>query len=240
MILATIPASILLLVLQASPADRSPLLPKAGCVMRVGTFGSGPAAEPQLDGDFWQCGRCQIEAPLPVGYPAPTPPGAIEIKAYPSVRRAEFTSAGNSGAGSFGAFWPLFNHIKEREIAMTSPVEMDYREMTRETDGLLDDRKGNWTMSFLYREAELGPVGKDGQIAVVDTKPVTVLSVGLKGAYGMKRTNEGLRLLREWLDAHPGWTVVGEPRQFSYNGPAIRNADKWSEVHLPVALAAAK
>jgi len=236
----TTAAAILLVVLQSAPADRSLLLPAPGEVLRVGTYGSGPSAEPQRDGDFWQCGRCQIEAPLPVGYPAPTPPGAIEIKSYPSVRRAEFSSSGNSGAGSFGAFWPLFNHIKEREIAMTSPVEMDYREMTRDTDGLLDDRKGNWTMSFLYREADLSPVGKDGQIAVVDTKPVTVLSIGLKGAYSMKRTNEGLRMLREWLDAHPGWTAVGDPRQFSYNGPAIRNADKWSEVHLPVALTAVK
>ena len=29
-----------------------------------------------------------IEAPLPDGYPAPTPPGMIELKTYPVVRRA--------------------------------------------------------------------------------------------------------------------------------------------------------
>jgi len=33
-----------------------------------------------------------IEAPLPEGYPAPTPPGMIELKTYPSVRRAEYSA----------------------------------------------------------------------------------------------------------------------------------------------------
>ena len=72
--------------------------------------------------DRFTCGESYIEAPLPVGYPAPTPPGAIDLKRYPSVRRAEVSGSGDPDRKRNGAFWPLFNHIKQRDIAMTSPV----------------------------------------------------------------------------------------------------------------------
>ena len=78
-------------------------------------------------GADWVCGTAAITTPLPEGYPAPTPPGAIELKTYPSLRRAEFKAeTNNSDIGMNVAFFPLFNHIKRRDIAMTSPVEMDY------------------------------------------------------------------------------------------------------------------
>ncbi|NBQ16249.1 MAG: hypothetical protein EBU31_16970, partial [Proteobacteria bacterium] len=51
-----------------------------------------------------------IEAPLPEGYPAPTPPGMIELKTYPVVRRAEYSAKGSSNFGMNVGFWPLFNH----------------------------------------------------------------------------------------------------------------------------------
>ena len=192
-----------------------------------------------LEGEEWRFGRMRIEAPLPKGYPAPTPAGTMEIKTYPSVRRAEVTASGNSNLGSNLAFWPLFNHIKDRDIAMTSPVEMDYRGMASDDGTSLDESKGTWTMSFLYRTADLGPTGEDGRIKIVDTPPVTVLSIGMRGGYGMSKVNEGLAALREWLAAHPQWEACGEPRALNYNGPAVRMKDKWSEVQLPVRLAAA-
>jgi len=40
-----------------------------------------------VDGEF-RSGPCRIPTPLPEGYPAPTPPGGIEVKRYPAVRRA--------------------------------------------------------------------------------------------------------------------------------------------------------
>lgn len=172
----------------------------------------------------WRCGRCVIEAPLPEGYPAPTPPGAIEIKKYPSVRRAEFVGRGDNDSGRNGAFWPLFQHIKKREIAMTSPVEMDY------------DDSGEWTMSFLYRTADLGPTGTDGNVRVVDTEPVTVISIGLRGSYGMRTIERGLEQLQQWLDGQSEWEAAGDPRSFYYNGPYVPNADKWAEAQIPVRL----
>jgi hypothetical protein len=206
--------------------------PKAGSVVRVG---GDLKVESNLDGETWRSGRCLIEAPLPEGYPAPTPPGAIELKTYPIVRRAEVSARGSTMVGMNFAFWPLFNHIKGRDIAMTSPVEMDYRGM--EADGnpyQLDESKGEWTMSFLYRQREQGPEGKDGRVVVRDNAQVTVLSVGVMGPYGIGRVNEGLPMLEAWLKAHPEWERVGDVRAFSYNGPQVRNATKWSEVQLPV------
>lgn len=228
--------AITIAVIQSSPAMLSSILPTSGKSIRVGRVDDGPVAEPTQDGDLWRCGRCQIEAPLPNGYPAPTPPGAIEVKAYPSVRRAEISASGNPAMGMMTSFWPLFNHIQSREIAMTSPVEMNYSGMVDAESKQINDKGGSWTMSFLYRKNDLGPTGKDGVVTVVDTVPILVISVGMKGAYGMKRTNEGLTILNEWLTAHPAWRAIGDPRAFSYNGPAIRNGDKWSEVQLPVEL----
>ncbi len=83
--------SLAVILIQGSPQARLSVLPAVGKCVRLGTFGSGPASEPTQVGEFWKCGRCEIEAPLPIGYPAPTPPGAIELKSYPSVRRAEIS-----------------------------------------------------------------------------------------------------------------------------------------------------
>lgn len=206
--------------------------PKIGTTIRVG---GDLKVESNLDGETWRSGRCLIEAPLPEGYPAPTPPGAIDLKTYPVVRRAEITAKGSTMVGMNFAFWPLFNHIKDRDIAMTSPVEMDYRGMESEGNPYqLDESRGEWTMSFLYRQRGQGPTGEAGRVKVRDHDEVTVLSVGLTGPYGIGRVNEGLPILESWLKTHPEWERAGGVRAFSYNGPQIRNANKWSEVQLPV------
>jgi len=206
--------------------------PTVGSTVRVG---GDLKVESNLDGETWRSGRCLIEAPLPAGYPAPTPPGSIDLKTYPVVRRAEITAKGSTMVGMNFAFFPLFNHIKDRDIAMTSPVEMDYRGMESEGNPYqLDESKGEWTMSFLYRQREQGPTGEAGRVKVRDNDQVTVLSVGLKGPYGIGRVNEGLPILESWLKAHPEWERAGDVRAFSYNGPQVRNSNKWSEVQLPV------
>ena len=147
-----------------------------------------------------------VESPLPEGYPAPTPPGMIELKTYPSVRRAERSSKGPSDVGMYKNFFPLFNHIKKREIAMTSPVEMDYR---RVEDGkplteqpIVD---GEWTMSFLYRKPDLGPAGMDGDVKVVDVPEVVVVSIGMRESDGSPTVKRGLESLQKWFDGQDAW-----------------------------------
>jgi hypothetical protein len=176
-----------------------------------------------------------IEAPLPEGYPAPTPPGMIELKTYPSVRRAEYSAKGSSNFGMNVGFWPLFNHIKSREIAMTSPVEMDYKPAGERTPlAPMQDAEGSWTMSFLYRKADLGPTGEDGRIKIVDTPEMTVLSIGMRGAYGMGTVNSGMDALSKWLAAQSQWEAIGDPRGLNYNGPEVSMKNKWSEVQIVV------
>lgn len=182
------------------------------------------------------CGRSSIESPLPDGYPEPTPPGAIDVKRYPSVRRAEFRQESSKGLNvrmNVG-FWPLFNHISRHEIPMTSPVEIEFDGVFKDLVALEPQADGAWTMSFLYRAKELGPAGSDGPVKVVDTEPVTVVSAGVSGPYGMETLRSGLALLRPWLAGQSEWEAAGEPRLFHYNGPSVPERDKWSEVQVPL------
>jgi len=185
------------------------------------------------DAGVYRCGNSLIDTPLPDGYAPPTPPGAIEIKRYPALRRAEISGETNPDFGSWAGFYPLFQHIKERGIAMTSPVEMDYVEWSRSRADA-PPMPGEWTMSFLYRTPELGPTGSDGPIEVVDTQPMTVLSIGIRGPYGLAITREGLARLEKWLAEQDQWERAGEVRTLHYNGPSVPSVRKWSEVQVPV------
>lgn len=222
-------------VVNRSSQDASPMDTSAFTTpQRVGGDTSAKAereAGAGVDGaDVWRFERCRITTALPEGYPAPTPPGAIEIKLYPRARRAEVSGEIWPDMGMNVAFWPLFNHIKDRKIAMTSPVEMDY-------SGVRDDgrlKSDDWTMSFLYREPEMGKVEEDGVVSVVDRAPLLVVSMGQRGNYGVEQANEGLKALREWLAADGRFEAAGAPRSLYYNGPEQPTRDKWSEVQLPI------
>ncbi len=189
--------------------------------IKEGVYGTGPSS---------------IESPLPDGYPEPTPPGAIDIKRYPSVRRVEWESSANVAQRNMnGGFWPLFNHIKAREIPMTSPVEMDYVGVLPDPSKSMEPVKsGAWTMSFLYRAAKLGPTGTDKDLKVIDTPEITVASIGVRGPYGMDTTLRGLKDLKSWVDGQTEWEFAGHVRVFHYNGPYVRDRNKWSEVQVPV------
>lgn len=204
--------------------------PDDPAVTRVG--GEARALTEFVDGEF-RSGVCRIPTPLPEGYPPPTPPGAIELKRYPLVRRAEIGGTMKPDWGMNLAFFPLFNHIKRRDIAMTSPVELNYSGLDPEA------RRGpdSWTMSFLYRTTDLAPGGidpKDTRILIEDTPPVTVVAIGMRGDYKLNRVKNGVSELRGWLSRQSEWEVAGEPRALFYNGPEVRSRDKWLEVQLPV------
>lgn len=204
----------------------------------VTRVGGDMKAQIEVRGGEFRYGPSRIESPLPEGYPEPTPPGAIDLKRYPTVRRAEYVSSGSPGFGMNMGFFPLFNHIKRNDIAMTSPVEMDYRDLFDPESGKQIPKESmSWTMSFLYRTAELAPAGKDkrdSKVLVTDRPALEVLSIGMNGPYGTGVVEKGLTLLHGWLKDHPEYEIAGEPRAFHYNGPYISNRNKWSEVQLPV------
>ena len=204
--------------------------PTSGSAVRL----SGDAPIPEEVKEGWVCGDYEIEAPLPVGYAPPTPPRCMEIKSYPLVRRAEITSTGKTNTGSNRSFWPLFQHIQKRGIAMTSPVEMDYTGMS-DDKGNLSDERGSWTMSFLYRTPDMGETGPaESNVQVKDLPPMTVISLGMQGNYGLKQVNTALDKLRDALAKQDQWVVAGEPRALNYNGPQIEAGYRWSEIQIPV------
>ncbi|UCD74263.1 MAG: heme-binding protein [Phycisphaerales bacterium] len=185
-----------------------------------------------VSGGMYRFQSMVVEASLPVDYPAPTPPAVIELKKYPKVRRAEFTQTGNPDRGRNRAFWPLFKHIKSRDIAMTSPVELDVEGWDAGTGFQIVDPR--WTMSFLYRSPDLGPVGDDGSVRVTDAEPITVLSIGVRGAYTMDRLNAAAAELAAWLEQQDEWQIAGDVRALLYNGPYVASRNKWAEVQVPV------
>jgi hypothetical protein len=192
---------------------------------------NGGVGQAELRGEIWVWGEMRTGAALPVGYPAPTPPGAVEVKAYPGVRRAEAEGeAWLLGNGQGGAFWQLFRHISEREIAMTAPVEMDYAE--RAEDGSWPDLR-EFTMSFLYREAEMGPVGVDARgVRVVDAEPVTVLAMGMRGDPSRAEFEAAFAELEKVAAGLEGWRVGDRRRSFGYNGPEQRQSLRWWEAQV--------
>jgi hypothetical protein len=212
-------------------------MPNAWTTWRVG--GDLFAMPEERDGSFyWK--KCSITTPLPQDYPAPTPPAAIELKRYPTVRRAEMRMEADKGVNSQQgrnlAFWPLFNHISKNDIEMTSPVEMDYPRVKIDSDpqAATKDASNEWTMSFLYRTTDLGPTGTDGKVQITDAAPLTVLSIGMMGPYMASRDFANLKVLRDWLEANPQWRAAGPARSLYYNGPDVVPARQWSEFQIPV------
>ncbi len=229
--------------LSAATFDSSPLTIANGQSIRVGgdvsaTISSetSPSKDAAGGTTLYRSGRHRIDTPLPDGYPAPTPPGAIDLKRYPSVRRAEVVRSDNPDGALFGliggknsAFWPLFRHIQSRDIPMTSPVEVNLSAAV-DSSGRSDSA---WQMSFLYRNPALGPTGAaERGVIVRDAEAVTVVSLGVSGQLDISDMQPALGTLRGWIASNGVWIESGPPRVLYYNDPMTN--PKWSEVQLPV------
>ena len=161
-----------------------------------------------------------VEADLPEGFPTYTPVGQIEVKKYPAYRKAE--TSGRT------AFWSLFNHIKENQIAMTAPVEMTLR-----SEGA--NRLSEQSMAFLYGKPAMGTPGRDGKIAVSDVPAMTVVSIGVRGTRSDEAVNEAHERLQRWLQANRGQYVsVGPVRLMGYNSPFVPRDRQFFEIQIPI------
>lgn len=211
---------------------------KVGEAMRL--VGDAGVVAEFRDG-VWRSGTAAIPTPLPVGYPAPTPPGTMELKRYPVVRRAEVGSTrGDANGGRSSAFWPLFNHITRRDIEMTSPVEMEAKAFD-EAAGVQTvalESEPAWAMSFLYREVEQGATGRDEEdqrVRVYDTPEMVVVARGFQGNYSGARLERELTALAEFVAQDDRFEVAGRARVLMYNGgPGDDPRKYWGEVQLPV------
>ncbi len=163
------------------------------------------------------------EADLPAGFPTFTAVDELELRHYPACRmvRTEMKAG-----GPMGAFWPLFQHIKENDIAMTAPVQVDWTES--------GERQKPARMAFLYGDPSKQPeqVGKD--VTVENLPPTTVLSLG---AIGEER-NDTVAAMRTrllgWLRDNPQWVAAGPLRTMGYNSPMVGRDRRYFEVQIPV------
>jgi hypothetical protein len=162
------------------------------------------------------------EAELPRGFPAPGPVGEVVVKDYPKYRAAR------AEGGRF-AFGTLFVHIKSNEIAMTAPVEMA---MDEAASGGMAMK----SMAFLYASPDLGQVGRDGRVEVLDLPPQRVLSYGMFGPV----TADKIAAARRAIEARrkiDGSNRDGDWRLMGYNSPMVPEAKRFYELQLPVAAA---
>ncbi|MDY7019884.1 MAG: heme-binding protein, partial [Cyanobacteriota bacterium] len=173
-----------------------------------------------------------IAAPLPKGFPPPTEEGKIEVKRYPAYRSASVLYTGDLSLATFRAFDPLFRHINDNEISMTSPVETRYPIFTLDPNNT--DRNGEARVSFLYRDSEIYPQEIAENIEVEDIPAMTVVSIGLRGSYDYRSYQENIKKLRTWLRQNPEYAVVGQPRRFFYDSPFVPEALKRSEIQIPI------
>ncbi len=165
-----------------------------------------------------------MEAPLPEGFPEPVPVGEVRLQQIPAYRLARTSMGFLEGR----AFWTLFNHIKERDIAMTAPVEMTYTQS--------EDRGAKATaMSFLYRSTSQGQTGKTGSVDVVDVDAHPALSMGLRGEPNRERVQEAQAFLDRWLADHAAeYEPSGPLRVMGYNSPFVPDNRKYTEVQIPL------
>lgn len=164
-----------------------------------------------------------IEAPLPEGFPEPTPVGEIRIKKYPDYRLARTQMAGLES----GAFWTLFTHIKKKGIAMTAPVEMTYEAGK--------DKLQPQSMAFLYRSVKQGQTGKDEKVEVIDLPATMALSFGIRGDVTKARLAEAKVSLDTWLRNNSSeYEASGPLRVMGYNSPFVAARGRFTEVEIPV------
>ncbi len=169
------------------------------------------------------------EAALPAGYPEPGPVGEVMIKTYPASRVAMVQASEMGGASANGMFRPLFNHISNQKIAMTSPVLMGYDNPDRQ----MESRPVS--MAFVYKDMQVGHTGPDGNVRVVDVPALTVVSVGVRGSYNEDHFQKGLEQLRAWLAQQGGkYEASGPPRYLAYNSPFVPWFLKYGEVQVPL------
>lgn len=161
------------------------------------------------------------EAPLPLAWPPVGAVGEIVLKRYPAYRGARVVAAGpNAGATdqSGALFRALFDHIRQRNIRMTAPVEQIYRPEGGESVA----------MTFLYGEpgwGAAGPDSRDPRVVVVDMPPQTVASVAFRGSYSRRNVEEACVRIRQWVDAYRAPAPAPQQQQLQAVPPAGGAAD---------------
>lgn len=172
-----------------------------------------------------------VEAPVPDGFPTPTLVDEVELKTYPAYRMVTATpetmKRQRSGRwwarGDNNLFFALFDHINQKQIPMTTPVEMNMGEGNRAK-----------RMGFMYLSTGQGTAGPDGAVDVVDVPASTVLSIGQRGYTGDAIIQSARQRLEAYLATHPDLEPAGELRVMGWNSPSMAMSKRFFEVQIPV------
>ena len=157
---------------------------------------------------------------MPAGFPNYTPVGRIEVKQYPAYRKAS--------ASGVAEFWTLFRHIKQNNVKMTAPVEMDFGDP-------LAKKSSNRSMSFLYERPDQGASGKQGSVEVIDVPAVQVVSIGCRGSQTAGAVAEAREKLLKYLSENKErYAIAGPMRVMGYNSPFVPRDKNYFEVQIPV------
>lgn len=167
--------------------------------------------------------RPRMEAERPQGFPEFGVVDELELRDYPAYTMVRTTAKG----GSTRAFWPLFQHIQKNDIAMTTPVQMDWQ------PGKDGDRRPA-TMAFLYGDPATRPAHVADGVEVVEVPAATVISLGAIGNDRPAVVEAMLARLHGWLAANPAYEAAGPMRTMGYNSPMVPNDERFFEVQLPV------
>lgn len=166
------------------------------------------------------------EADVPVGFPVFTPVHHIEVKEYPVYRLARVEMEGSDN----NAFFSLFNHIKRNDIAMTAPVQIDYKP----EPGSEEEQ----SMAFLYGDTGIGVLGSEAgnkEIMVDDIPGHLAVSVGVRGRMNDEAVSQAEEKLRSWLkEKSSEYQAAGPLRKMGYNSPFIPRMMQYFEVQIPV------
>lgn len=172
-----------------------------------------------------------VEAPIPEGFPTPTLIDEIELKTYPTYRMVTATpetmKRQRSGRwwarGDNNLFFALFDHINQKQIPMTTPVEMNMGEGNRAQ-----------RMGFMYLSTSQGTTGPDGAVDVVDVPASTVLSIGQRGYTSDAIIQSARSRLEAYLATRPDLEPAGELRVMGWNSPSMPMAKRFFEIQIPV------
>ena len=170
-----------------------------------------------------------MTAALPTGFPSSTEIGQIEIKFYPEYRAVTYTHTGPPQSATRVAFDWLFQHISQNQIAMTVPVEARYIQVSEQNEQI-----STVEVSFLYPDPKINPQKMTENVKVTDYPSLTVVSIGVGGAYTWESYTKNLHDLQQWLTQNPHYQVVGNPRRLLYNSPMTPDLLKRSEVQIPI------
>ncbi|MFT5634506.1 MAG: hypothetical protein ACI9SQ_002244 [Rubritalea sp.] len=160
--------------------------------------------------------KYQTEAPLPKGWPTPGPYDLVSEKKFPAYRAAY-----TDGSCQNFAFMRLFKHIKNKDIPMTSPVEMEMEEN--------NENLKMKSMGFMYQNTEVGQIGKDGEKVDVRDVPATMtLCYTWQGKNSSKTRKVAKKALEVELKKR---SIEGtDYRILGYNGPGVPNDKKTWEM----------